>query len=137
MGIPMVFVWTFSEVVWISKNRWKFGRNMPSALDANLDASIVNKPTKPRIGCRNCATSLNLLINRLLLLLHLLLTLCQLKIDLGRCDSCTQEAKSSQKETPEVSPRSQILTVDPHHPAGFGKNSFIELNSSNKCRIWT
>ena len=59
MGTPMVFVWAFLEVVWISKNRWKFGRNMPSALDANLGAPIVNTPTKACIGCRNCATSLN------------------------------------------------------------------------------
>ena len=70
-------------------------------------------------------------------MLHLLLKLGQLNIDLGLCDSCTQDAKSSQKETPEVSPRSKILTVDPHHPAGFDKNSFIELISSSKCRIRT
>ena len=75
MGTPMVFVWAFGEVVWISKNTWKFGRNMPLAFDANLGASIVNKPTKSRIGCRNCATIFYLLINRLLLLLHLLLKL--------------------------------------------------------------
>ena len=110
---------------------------MPSAFDANLGAPIVNKQTKSRIGCRNYVTSSYLLINRLLLMLHLLLTLGQLKIDLGRCDSCTQEAKSSQKETPEVSPRSKILTVDPHHPAGFDKISFIELKSSSKYRIRT
>ena len=71
------------------------------------------------------------------MLLHLLLTLGQLKIDLVPCDSCAQDAKSSQKETPEVSPRSTILTADPHHPAGFDKNSFIELKSSSKYRIRT
>ena len=57
---------------------------MPSAIDANLGASIVNKPTKSRIGCRNCASSFHLLINRLLLLLHLLLTLT------GRCRHSNQ-----------------------------------------------
>ncbi len=65
MGIPMVFVWAFFEVVCISKNRWKFGRNMQAAYDANLGTPIVNKQTKSRIGCRNCATSSYLLINRL------------------------------------------------------------------------
>ena len=63
MGIPMVFVWAFLEVVWISKNRWKFGRNMPSAFEANLGVPIVNKPTKPRIGCRNYVTGFFLLKN--------------------------------------------------------------------------
>ena len=73
MGIPMVFVRAFLEVVWISKNRWKFGRNMPMVFDANLGAPIVNKPTRPRIECRKSATGIYLLKNRLLLLMHLLL----------------------------------------------------------------
>tara|TARA_B100001287_G_scaffold255696_1_gene240001 strand:+ start:445 stop:600 length:156 start_codon:yes stop_codon:yes gene_type:complete len=50
---------------------------MPAAFDASLGVPIVNNPTKPRIGCRNCFIGSYLLKNRLLLLLHLLLTLDQ------------------------------------------------------------
>ena len=36
------------------------------------------------------------------------------------------------KETPGVSPRSLILSVDPHHPTGLDKTSLVGLRSVNK-----